>query len=87
VIGTLVNELGIRGDIDLPPIYGANLGMGGVVERLTANGASSWAGLARIHGGRSFLERWRTSLSLEAAAGDGPVRLFMFALLGYRLGD
>jgi hypothetical protein len=85
--GTLVDEIGVRSSIDLPPVFGATLGAGGVVERLTANGDTAWAGLGRIHAGRSFMSRWRTSLSLEAAAGDGPVRLFMFVLLGYRVGN
>jgi len=87
VLGTLVSEVGVRGDVDIPPLLGLTLGAGGVIDRVTANGESVWAGLVRVHGGRAFLTRWRASMSFEAAAGDGPVRLFMFALLGYRLGE
>jgi hypothetical protein len=87
VIGTLVDELGVRGTIDLPPVHGTAIGAGGVIERLSANGDTVWAGLARVHASRSFRSRWRGSLSLEAAAGDGPVRLLLFALVGYRIGD
>jgi hypothetical protein len=85
VVGTLVDELGVRGSFDVP-LAAWSIGLGGSVEHVDAGGEQAWAGLGRVSGARSFLHRWRTALSLEVAAGDGPTRLFVFGLLGYRLG-
>ncbi|HEU4729635.1 MAG TPA: hypothetical protein VFT22_17185 [Kofleriaceae bacterium] len=85
IVGSLVDELGVRGDLVLP-FAAWSLGAGGSFDRVSAGGELAWAGIGRLSGSRSFLHRWRTSLSFEVAAGDGPPRVFGFALLGYRLG-
>ena len=84
IIGSLTDELGVRGTLDLPVGTWA-LGLGGSLDRVYA-GANAWAGLGRISGSRPIRRRWRTALSLEVAAGDGPVRVLAFGLLGYRFG-
>ncbi len=85
IVGSLTDDVGLRGSLDLP-VEQWGLELGGSIDRVYAGGTSVWAGLGRVAGSRSFYHRWRTSLSAEVAAGDGPVRLFLFALLGYRLG-
>jgi hypothetical protein len=86
VIGTLTDELGVRAGVHFP-VRRWQLGIGGSVDRVTAGVAAAWASAGRVSANRSFLERWRTSLSLEVAAGDGPPRIIGFALLAYRLGE
>lgn len=85
VLGSLVDELGVRGSLDLP-VARWSLGLGGSLDRVRAAGVAAWGGLGRISASRPIGLRWRTALSFETAAGDGPVRLFLFGMLGYRLG-
>ena len=85
VVGSLVDEYGVRMGLDCP-FASWSLGLLGSFERVDAAGELAWAGLGRISASRSIFERWRTSLSLEAAAGDGPTRVLLFALLAYRFG-
>jgi hypothetical protein len=85
ITGSLVDELGVRGSCGLP-LLGGSLDLGGSFDRVSSGGELAWAGLGRISASRPLFQRWRTSLSAEVAAGDGPPRLFLFALLGYRLG-
>ncbi|MBL9015753.1 MAG: hypothetical protein JNL83_16330 [Myxococcales bacterium] len=86
VVGTLTDEVGVRAGVHVP-VLRWQLGLGGSVDRVTAGVATAWAGLGRVSASRSFLTRWRTSLAVEAAAGDGPPRVVGFALLAYRLGE
>jgi hypothetical protein len=85
VIGSLVDDYGVRGSLNCP-FASWSLGVGGSFDRVYAAGENAWAGLGRISGSRSFYRRWRTTLSLEAAAGDGPARVLLFGLLAYRFG-
>ena len=83
ILGTLTDEVGLRGSVDTPR-FGWSFGFGGEVDRVVTGGA--WAGLGRVSASRSFWTRWRTALSVEVAAGDGPPRLLAFGLLAYRFG-
>lgn len=84
ILGSLVDELGVRASLGRP-FWRGDLEVGGSVDRVWATGEAAIAGLGRVGYSFSFWKRWRTAESLEVAAGDGPVRLFAFALLGYRL--
>jgi hypothetical protein len=85
VVGSLVDEYGVRAGLDCP--FGAwSLDLAGSFERVHADSQLASAGLGRISASRSIFDRWRTSLSLEAAAGDGPTRVLLFGLLAYRFG-
>lgn len=86
VLGTLTDELGVRGGIDVPWLRW-QFGLDGSVDRITSAVASAWSGAGRLSASRAFRTRWRTSLAVQVAAGDGPARLLVFALLGYRIGD
>jgi hypothetical protein len=85
IVGSLVDELGVRGSVDLP-LAAWSFGFGGSFDRVSAGGELAWAAIGRISASRPVLHRWRTSLSVEVAAGDGPARLLVFGLLGYQLG-
>ena len=85
IVGSLVDELGLRGSFEVP-LFGWRFDLGGSLDRVWAGGAQAWAGMGRLAGSRPFLGRWRTSVSAEVAAGDGPLRLLLFGLLGYRFG-
>jgi hypothetical protein len=85
IIGSLVDEYGLRGTVSIPFLTCA-FDLGGSVDRVYAVATSTWAGLAHVGASRSFYQRWRASLSAEVAAGDGPPRIFLFGLLGYRFG-
>jgi hypothetical protein len=85
VVGSLVDEYGVRTGLDCP-FASWSLGVLGSFERVAAAGELAWAGVGQISGSRPIFDRWRTSLSFEAAAGDGPPRVLLFALLAYRLG-
>ena len=85
VVGSLVDDYGVRGSLNYPFASWA-FALGGSLDRIYAAGENAWAGLGRISASRSFFRRWRTSLSLETAAGDGPVRVLLFGLLAYRFG-
>ncbi len=84
ILGSLVDELGVRASMGRP-LWRGDLELGGSVDQVWATGEAAIAGLGRVGYSFSFWKRWRTAESLEVAAGDGPVRLFVFALLGYRL--
>ena len=84
ILGSLVDELGVRASLGRP-VWRGNLELGGSVDRVWATGEAAIAGLGRAGYSFSFWQRWRTAVSAEVAAGDGPVRVFLFALLGYRL--
>lgn len=85
IVGSLVDAYGVRGSLDLP-VAAWSLGVGGSFDRISAGGELAWAGIGRISASRSAFQRWRTALSIEVATGDGPTRLLVFGLLGYRLG-
>jgi hypothetical protein len=85
VVGSLVDQYGARGSLNFP-FESWSFGIDGSLSRVYAAGEDAWAGLGRLSGSRSFLRRWRTSLSAEVAAGDGPPRVFLFGLLAYRFG-
>lgn len=84
IFGSLVDELGLRAQVGRP-FWRGDLELGASADRVWANGETAIAGLGRAGYAFSFWKRWRTAWSLEVAAGDGPIRLFAFALLGYRL--
>ena len=84
VIGNLVDEVGVRAGVGWPVWHG-DLDLLGSFDRVWANGEKAWAGLGRTAYSLSFWDRWRASGALELAAGDGPPKLFVFLLLGYRL--
>jgi hypothetical protein len=85
VVGSLVDQLGLRGSFEIP-LWAWRFDLGGSFDRVWAGGAQAWAGMGRVAASRPLFDRWRTSLSAEVAAGDGPLRLLLFALLGYRFG-
>ncbi|MEO8846781.1 MAG: hypothetical protein ABI591_19170 [Kofleriaceae bacterium] len=85
VVGSLVDEYGLRASLDCP-LATWSMGFGGSFERVDAAGELAWAGIGRISASRSIFQRWRTALSLEVAAGDGPARLLLFGTLAYRFG-
>jgi hypothetical protein len=85
VVSSLVDQYGLRGSLNLP-FNSWSLGLDGSFYRVYAAGEDAWAGLGRLSGSRSISRRWRTSLSFEAAAGDGPPRVFLFGMLAYRFG-
>jgi len=84
ILGTLVDEVGLRASLGRA-VWRGDLDLGASADRVWATGETAIAGLGRVGYSFSFWKRWRTAESLEVAAGDGPVRLFAFALLGYRL--
>lgn len=86
IVGSLVDQVGVRANLGAP-IARWHVDLGGAFDRVYANGERAWAGIGQLSGSRAFRRRWRTALSLEAAAGDGPPRVLAFALLGYRLGN
>ncbi|MBV8757643.1 MAG: hypothetical protein JO257_10220 [Deltaproteobacteria bacterium] len=85
VAGRLVDQYGVRGSLNRP-LGEWSLGVSGSFDRVYAAGESAWSGLGRISGSRPLYHRWRTALSFEIAAGDGPVRLLAFGLLAYLFG-
>jgi len=85
IAGTLIDQLGVRASFDVP-VRSWQLDLGGSIDRVSVAGAQAWAGMGRMAWSRPFLHRWRTSLAAEVAAGDGPVRVLLFGLLGYRFG-
>ena len=84
ILGSLADEIGLRGGVGLP-VWRGDLDLGASIDRVWAVGDTAIAGLGRAGYSFAFRQRWRTAVSVEVAAGDGPVRLFAFALLGYRL--
>ena len=84
IIGSLVDETGVRAGVGFP-LWRGDLDLDGSFDRVWANGERAWAGLGRTAYSLSFWQRWRATGSLEFAGGDGPPRLFVFLLLGYRL--
>ena len=84
VFGSLVDEVGARAGVGFP-LWRGDLDLLGSFDRVWANGEKAWAGIGRTAYSLSFWDRWRASGAVEAAAGDGPPRLFLFLMLGYRL--
>ena len=84
IVGTLTDDYGLRGSV-LVPVASWAFDLGGSFDRVYAVATSTWAGFARVGASHAFYQRWRTELSAEAALGDGPPRVFLFGLLGYRL--
>jgi hypothetical protein len=80
IIGSLVDEYGLRGTASIP-LFTCDFDLGGSIDRVYAVATSTWAGLAHVGASRSFYQRWRASLSAETALGDGPPRIFLFGLL------
>lgn len=85
VVGSLVDEYGVRASLNCP-FASWSLGFAGSFARVEAAGELAWSELGRISASRSIFDRWRTSLSFELAAGDGPTRVLLFGLLAYRFG-
>lgn len=71
ILGSLVSEAGARGAFELSA-WGWSVDLGGSFNRVSAGGVQAWSGIGRATLGRPFLRRWRTSLSVQVAAGDGP---------------
>ena len=84
ILGSLADELGLRGGV-ARPVWRGSLDADASIDRVWAVGDTAFAGLARVGYSLPFARRWRTNVSAEIAAGDGPVRVFLFALLAYRL--
>jgi hypothetical protein len=84
IVGSLTDDFGLRGTVTVP-VWDVALDLGGSLDRIYAVATTAWAGFAHVGASYSFYQRWRTALSAEVAAGDGPPRMFLFALLGYRL--
>lgn len=84
ILGSLADELGVRGGVGRP-VWRGHLELDASLDRVWSNGETAFAELGRAGYSLPFWQRWRTAVSVEVAAGDGPLRLFAFALLGYRL--
>jgi hypothetical protein len=85
VVGSIVDEYGLRAGLNCP-FASWSLGLAGSVARVDAASELAWSELGRISASRSLFDHWRTSLSFELAAGDGPTRVLLFGLLAYRFG-
>jgi hypothetical protein len=57
------------------------------LDHLSAGGSTAWSGFARLSADRPLGARWRLATDLEARGGDGPPRVLVFVLVGYRLGE
>jgi hypothetical protein len=85
VLGSIVDEYGLRAGLNCP-LASWSLGLAGSVARVDAASELAWSELGRISASRSIFDHWRTSLSFELAAGDGPTRVLLFGLLAYQFG-
>jgi hypothetical protein len=85
VVGSLVDDYGVRATLNCP-VRSWAFGLAGSVDHVAAAGEIALAGAGRVFASRTLFERWRTALSAEVAAGDGPTRVLLFGLLAYRFG-
>jgi len=84
--GTVLEGLG--GEIGwLAPLTFVHLELSYALDRWRVGPSADgeWAHRGRLALQRRFGERWRTTLSLEAATGAGPPRGFAYLLVGYRI--
>jgi hypothetical protein len=79
---------GVGGEIGwLAPLSFAHVDLSYALDRwlVGPSGEPATAHRGRLAIQRRIGERWRTTLSLEAATGAGPLRAFAYLLVGYRI--